>query len=173
MSFQVHEEAILQWEYQDVKCNWALKNCTCLLIYHPLITKRKTFIILGIINYLGKISPSRTRVCEPLKKLTSTKTDWTWPNTYLKMYQWAKSIMANDASVKFHNENEQVFSRWGMECGPHRMKYLQLSAVANRMCKSKSDQNQSILYGLENSTTTALSMSLEWFQITKYSMAIC
>ena len=32
---------------------------------------------LGTINYLGKFSPHKAEVCEPLQKLTSSKTTWT------------------------------------------------------------------------------------------------
>ena len=43
--------------------------------------------VLGIINYLGKFSLFTAEVCEPLRRLTSIKTKWTWNNTYQKLYK--------------------------------------------------------------------------------------
>ena len=43
---------------------------------HPK-NKKGLQAFLGIINYLGKFSPSTANVCEPLRKLTSSKTLWT------------------------------------------------------------------------------------------------
>ena len=40
--------------------------------------KRELPTFLGIINYLGKFSPGTAVVCDPLQKLTSSKTMWTW-----------------------------------------------------------------------------------------------
>ena len=52
------------------------KNCACLPICHPLITRMNSISFLGIMNYLGKFSPSITEACEPLRKLTSRKAEW-------------------------------------------------------------------------------------------------
>ena len=44
--------------------------------------KKELQAFLGIINCLGKFSPSTTSICEPLRKLMSSKTLWTWNASY-------------------------------------------------------------------------------------------
>ena len=46
-----------------------------LTVMMPPNNKKRTSNFVGIINYLNKLSPSSTEVCEPLRKLTSTKTE--------------------------------------------------------------------------------------------------
>ena len=41
-------------------------------------TKKRFTIILGIVNYLNRYSPSDGEICEPLERLASVKVDWTW-----------------------------------------------------------------------------------------------
>ena len=66
-------------------------------------SKKQFQSFLGIINYLGKFLPSTAEVCEPLRKLTSKKTRCMWTNIP-KLYKRAKSIIENNASMKFYNE---------------------------------------------------------------------
>ena len=44
--------------------------------------KNELQVFLGIINYLGKFSPGRADVCDPLHKLMSSKVTWTWNASY-------------------------------------------------------------------------------------------
>ena len=55
----------------------------------------------GIINYLGKFSPSTVEVCESLRKLTSAKTEWTWSAIHQMMFDKAKAII-KDVCMKFY-----------------------------------------------------------------------
>ena len=55
--------------------------------------KKGTPSILGIINYLSKFSPSTADICEPLRQLMSSETEWTWNATYQKLLNKAKSII--------------------------------------------------------------------------------
>ena len=63
---------------------------------------------LGIINYLGKFSPSTADICESLRKLTSAKTGWTWNATYQEIFDKARSIIKEDACMKFYNETKPL-----------------------------------------------------------------
>ena len=58
---------------------------------------------------MDKFSPSTGEVCDPLRKLTSIKTEWTWNNTYQKLYEQAKFIIKIDSSIKFYNEKEELY----------------------------------------------------------------
>ena len=49
------------------------------------------------------------KVCESLGKLTSTKTEWTWDATYQKMFDKAKAIVKEDASLKLYEENKPLY----------------------------------------------------------------
>ena len=44
--------------------------------------KRELHAFLGIFNYLSKFSPDTLEVCEPLRKLMSSKAMWTWDASY-------------------------------------------------------------------------------------------
>ena len=44
--------------------------------------KKELQAFLGIINYLSKFSPDILEVCEPLRKLMSSKVMWTWVASY-------------------------------------------------------------------------------------------
>ena len=52
--------------------------------------KRELQAFLGIINYLGKFSLGMSEVCEPLRKLMSSKTTWTWNASYQQLFDKAK-----------------------------------------------------------------------------------
>ena len=49
-------------------------------------SKNKLQSFLGIINNLKKFFPSMTDVCESLRQLTSSETEWTWNVTYQKLF---------------------------------------------------------------------------------------
>ena len=72
-------------------------------------------------NYLGKISHSNAKVCEPLRKLISSKCRWTWDSMCQNLYDSAKNIMKNNVTIAFYNEKEQLFLETdvsGMGLGP-------------------------------------------------------
>ena len=75
----------------------------------PPKTKRELQAFLRIFNYLGKFSPSTADTCESLRKLTSTKTEWTWNATYQKMFNKAKSILKEDEYIKFYDEMKPLY----------------------------------------------------------------
>ena len=75
----------------------------------PPNNKKELQAFLGIINYLDKFSPDMARVCEPLRKLTSCKSAWTWNESYQQTYNKAKSIIKKDMCMKFYNENKELF----------------------------------------------------------------
>ena len=75
----------------------------------PPNSKEELQSFLGIMNYQGKFSPYTTETCEPLRKLTSNKDEWTWYSTYQKLCKLAKSIIKADVSMKFSNEKEPLY----------------------------------------------------------------
>ena len=74
----------------------------------PPTNKKELQFFLGIMNYLGKIFPAALEVCEPLRKLTSSKSEWMWNNTYQQLFDKAKAIIIKDATTKFFNEKERL-----------------------------------------------------------------
>ena len=65
--------------------------------------KRELQSFLGIINYLRKFSPGTAEVCEPLRKLTSSRTTWTWNASYQPLFDNAKSLIKTEVCIKFYN----------------------------------------------------------------------
>ena len=64
---------------------------------------------LGIINYLGKFSPGTAEVCEPLRKLTSTRVAWTWNASYQQMFNKAKSFIKAEVCMKFYDGTKLLY----------------------------------------------------------------
>ena len=63
-SISFFREVILRYGVQpDPQKSWPLWTC-----HHLIIRELQAF--LGIINYLGKFSPSMMAVCDPFQKLT-------------------------------------------------------------------------------------------------------
>ena len=48
-------------------------------------------------------------VCKSFRKLTSAKTEWTWNETYQKIFDRMKSIIKEDACMKFYNETKPLY----------------------------------------------------------------
>ena len=84
-------------------CNQTLANCMHLLICYKLLTRRIQ-VLLDIINYVGRFLPDTEEICKPLHRLTWTKTEWTWNSMYQELYEKAKTIIKDDVSLKFYNE---------------------------------------------------------------------
>ena len=59
----------------------------------PPKTKKGLQSFLGILNYLSKFWPMPEEVCEPLQKLTSGKTKWTWNRMYHSLDDKTKKIV--------------------------------------------------------------------------------
>ena len=62
------------------------------VLTHMLAPKntKELQVFLGIINYLGKISPGTTDISDPPCKLTSSKVTWTWNASYQALFNKAK-----------------------------------------------------------------------------------
>ena len=71
--------------------------------------KRELQAFLGIINYLGKFSPGTVEVCEPLRKLTSSKMTWTWNASYQQLFEKAKSLIKADVCMKFYDDTKPLY----------------------------------------------------------------
>ena len=59
---------------------------------------------LGIMNYLSKYSSVTSQMCEPLRRLTSVKLEWTWNKTYQELYETVKIVIKKDVCMKFFYE---------------------------------------------------------------------
>ena len=106
------------------------------------------------INYLGKFSPSTTSVCEPLQKLTLSKTAWTWNASYQTLYVKAKLLIKEDVCKKFYDETKPLYletdvSGIGLSATLLQLEMKQYAkgystrqhnSEANGICKQKPDQ---------------------------------
>ena len=76
----------------------------------PPQTKKELQSFLGIMNYLKRFSPPSTEeLCEPLRKLTSAKSELKWNSIYHKLYKRAKLIIKKHALMKFLSVKEQLY----------------------------------------------------------------
>ena len=79
-----------------------------LLWRSSLKMKKKPQAFLGTIHYLHQFSPSTADTCEPIRKLMSVKTEWTWNATYQKMFNKTKSIIKEDRCMKFNFKTKEM-----------------------------------------------------------------
>ena len=70
--------------------------------------KRELQAFLGIINYLGKFSPDMAEVCEPLRKLTSSKATWTWNASYQQLFAEVKSLIKANICMYFYDDTKSL-----------------------------------------------------------------
>ena len=71
--------------------------------------KKELQAFLGIINYLSKFSPDTSEVCEPLRKLTSSKAMWTWDAMYQQQFEKAKSLIKVEMCMKLYNDTKPLY----------------------------------------------------------------
>ena len=86
-----------------------LQKFKALMGMPPPKTKKELQAFLVIINYLRNFSPRTANVCESLRQLTSSKTEWTWNATYQKLFDKAKSIIKEDACMEFYDETQPLY----------------------------------------------------------------
>ena len=63
--------------------------------------KRELQSFLCIVNYLGKFPPGTVQVCKPVRKLTSSRTTWTWNALYQQLFDNAKSLIKTKVCMQF------------------------------------------------------------------------
>ena len=66
-------------------------------------------ILLGIINHLEKFSPGMAEVCDPLWKLTSSRTMWMWNASYQQLFDKAKSLVKAEVYMKFYDNTKPLY----------------------------------------------------------------
>ena len=49
-----------------------------------------------------------SEVCEPLRKLTSSKTTWTWNASYQQLFDKAKSLIKVEMCMKFYDDTKPL-----------------------------------------------------------------
>ena len=72
-------------------------------------SKKEPQAFLGIINYLSKFSPDTSEVCEPLRKLTSSKAMWIWDATYQQRFEKAKSLIKVEMCMEFYDDSKPLY----------------------------------------------------------------
>ena len=88
--------------------------------------KKELQAFLGIINYLSKFSPDMVEVCEPLRKLMSSKATWTWDASYQQRFENAKMLIKAEKCMKFYNDNKLLYLETDMSGIGLRPALLQL-----------------------------------------------
>ena len=82
---------------------------TAMMEMPPPKKKKNSNAFLGIINYLSKFSPNTAHICEAPRQLKSVKTEWTWNATYQKLFDKAKSVIKEDACMKFYDKTKPLY----------------------------------------------------------------
>ena len=106
--------------------------------------KRELQAFVGIINYLGKFSPGRTEICDPLQKLTSSKAVWTWNASYQKLFTKAKSLIKVDVCMKFYDDSKLLYLETNASGVSLGAALLQL--CNNTMCQKDMVPDNTILH---------------------------
>ena len=71
--------------------------------------KRELQAFLAIMNYLAKFSPGMSEVCKPLRKLTSSKTTWTWNALYQQLFDKSKSLIQVEVCMKIYDDTKPLY----------------------------------------------------------------
>ena len=64
---------------------------------------------IDIMIYSGEFSPATANICEPLLRLTSRKTEWTWNSMHQDLCEEARAVIKDNISMKFYNEKETLY----------------------------------------------------------------
>ena len=76
----------------------------------PMLKNRKELQpFLGIINYLNKFSSGMLQICEPLRKLMSSKMTWTWNASYQQLFDKAKLLIKAEMCMKFYDDTKPLY----------------------------------------------------------------
>ena len=75
----------------------------------PPPNKQELQAFLGIINCLGKFSPGTMEVCDPLRKLTSSKVTWTWNASYQSLFVKPKLLIKSDMCIRFYDDTKPLY----------------------------------------------------------------
>ena len=96
-----------------------MKSATNMQADKPKTNKNKCFkctsvpfcpdqAFLGIMNYLCKVLLAHVDMWN-VRNLTSARTEWPWNETYQKIFDKAKSIIIEEACMKFCDENKPLY----------------------------------------------------------------
>ena len=65
-------------------------------------------ICRDIPNYLSEFSPATVELCEPLRKLTLVKAEWSWNRIYQDIYDKAIKVITKDACMTFYDSPKSL-----------------------------------------------------------------
>ena len=88
--FQMPISPIFQWGHIQAWCETIPMKAESTYGDATYTNKKGVQAFLGTINYLSKFSPSIADVCESLRQLTLSKTEWTCIATYQKLFDKGK-----------------------------------------------------------------------------------
>ena len=71
--------------------------------------KKVLLAFLGIINYLSKFSPDTSEVCKCLRKLTLSRTMWTWDASYQQRFEKAQLLNRTEMYMKFYDDTKLLY----------------------------------------------------------------
>ena len=104
MPFQVHQDNIL-WKIISRKgVQTDLKKLHTLNEKPPAI-KKKVGTNFRYNEFTRKVLSSTMEICEPLRKLTALKCEWTSKCIYQNLYDKAKYIIKKNVTMTSYNKN--------------------------------------------------------------------
>ena len=74
-----------------------------------LKNKKELQAFLGIINYLSKFFSDMSEVCKLLRKLTLSKTTWTWDASYQQQFEKAKLLIKVEMCMRFYDDTRLLY----------------------------------------------------------------
>ena len=139
MPFQMYISPIFWWSHILAWCETRPMKAESIYGYSPSKNKkRNSQAFLGINKYLSKFFPSTADVFESLRQLTSSKTEWTWNATYQKLFEKAKSIITEDAGIKFYDETHHcTWRQMHLESDPELSSYKPEVVKASQETKAE------------------------------------
>ena len=63
---------------------------------------------LGLVKYLSRFLPKLSEVCEPLRQLTLTETEWCWLEAHDRVFQEIKLLVTNSPVLRYYNPEEEL-----------------------------------------------------------------
>ena len=126
-------------------------------------SKKELQAFLGIINYLSKFSPDTSEVCEPLRKLTSSKATWTWDASYQQRFEKAKLLIKAEMCMKFYIDTKPLYLETDASGVGLGAALLQLRN--NTTCQTHIAPNNTILHPIAFASKSLMGMECRYSNI--------
>ena len=136
----------------------------------PPKTKKELHTLLGITSYFSKFSPSTADICESLRQLTSSKTEWTWNAAYQKLFDKTKSVITEDVCMKCYDETQLLYLETG--ASGIRLRAAPLPTRSSASCPWDSAPDSSILRPYAFASKSLSSAEKRYSNIEKEALGI-